>query len=440
MGEVLLPLLYTGLFLLVIQRWGFFAAPGLGKGTISGLFLLKIAAGTALWWVYTAHYTDRATADIYKYFDDGNVLFSALPERPADYLRMLFGVVDDRERFDTQYFRVMNNWYRQYEGALYNDAHTMIRFNAVVRLFSFGSYHVHTVFACFLGLIGLTALYKAFVRYLPGLEWGLLFAVFLLPTVLFWGSGVLKESLLLLGIGPLVAAGLRIAEREVRWTIVLRFLLSAFLLCFLKIYVLMALLPGLIAVMWHGTAPRPGAWWRFGTVHLVCLVLALNSELLLPGFDLLEVIRVKQKDMIDLVAEIPTGSYVPTEKLAATPISFLINAPHALFLTFLSPFLMLGSGALGLVTAAENALPFLALAFTLPFAKRRKDIAWPLVLFCLLYVLVLGLIIGWTTPVIGALVRYRLPFFPFLFIGLLLIIDPQRLPAWNALSRKRSTS
>ncbi|MBK6543548.1 MAG: hypothetical protein IPG10_20255 [Flavobacteriales bacterium] len=62
----------------------------------------------------------------------------------------------------------MNNWYRQYESNMYNDAHTTIRLNAFLRLFSFGHIHVHTVFACFLSTIGLVALYKAFVVRLKG--------------------------------------------------------------------------------------------------------------------------------------------------------------------------------------------------------------------------------------------------------------------------------
>ncbi|MFT3886539.1 MAG: hypothetical protein QM724_14285 [Flavobacteriales bacterium] len=208
MPEALLAAGYAALFLYVIRRWGFFTAPGLPRRTIGALFLLKIAAGTLLWYIYTYHYTDRATADIYKYFDDGNVLFRALSsDHPVDYARMLFGVDNRAVHLNTDYYMVMNNWYRQYEGNLYNDAHTLIRFNAFVRLFSFGVYHVHTVFACFLGLIGLTALYKAFVPYLAGAERALTVSIFLLPSVLFWGSGVDQGDAVVLRPGRVRVAG-----------------------------------------------------------------------------------------------------------------------------------------------------------------------------------------------------------------------------------------
>jgi hypothetical protein len=83
---------------------------------------------------------------------------NALFTQPADGLRMLFAIGNDTPYFTEHYYSAMNNWVRQYESNLYNDAHTMIRFNAVLRLFSFGHYHVHTVFASFISLIGLVAL------------------------------------------------------------------------------------------------------------------------------------------------------------------------------------------------------------------------------------------------------------------------------------------
>ena len=92
----LLAIGYTALFLYVIRWAPFFNAVGLSKRTIGGLFLVKILAGTALWYVYTYIHTDRATADIYRYFDDGNIMFTALPEHPLDYLRMLTGIGNDQ--------------------------------------------------------------------------------------------------------------------------------------------------------------------------------------------------------------------------------------------------------------------------------------------------------------------------------------------------------
>ena len=136
--EIILCTAYTAFFIFLIYKMKFFEAEGLSKRAISFFFLLKVAAGIALWAIYTFYYTDRSTADIYKYFDDSKVLFDALNEKPVDFLKMLFGIANDSPYFDAHYYTVMNHWYKEFESNLFNDAHTVIRFNAFVRLFSLG--------------------------------------------------------------------------------------------------------------------------------------------------------------------------------------------------------------------------------------------------------------------------------------------------------------
>lgn len=431
MSGVLLALAYAAVFLWVVQRWRFLHTPLLGRTTVSVAFLLKVAAGTLLWYIYSAHYTDRATADIFKYYDDGNVLFSALHAHPTDYFRMLTGLVDDPERFDRLYFKVMNNWYRDYEGAFYNDSHVMIRFNAIVRLFSFGHYHVHTVFACALSTIGLVALYRAFEPFLRGVHTLLAGVIFLLPTILFWGSGVLKEALLLFALGPWMLGVIRWASgrRDLRTVLVV--LASTLLLSVLKVYVLGCLVPAALMLLWNGPERTRGLWWRGAVVYGVACLLVVVGPSLLPIPDPAYVIAVKQNDMINLVGVFPTGSYVPSERLAPTWSSLLGHAPHALHLTFLSPFRMFGSGLLGLLAGAENFLLLLMLPAAWYYRRPWSEVRWPVLLFCALFTLFMALLIGWTTPVVGAIVRYRLPMLPFAAIVLLLLVDPRRLPSWT---------
>ena len=102
------------------------------------LFLaLKVLAGVGMYWLYTSYYPDRSTADIFKYFDDSKVMFDALFEQPGDYFKMLFGIANEGAHFDESYYQQMNHWFRKWERGIYNDSHTIIRFNALVRLFSF---------------------------------------------------------------------------------------------------------------------------------------------------------------------------------------------------------------------------------------------------------------------------------------------------------------
>jgi len=428
MTGALLAIAYTALLLYWMRRIPFFSrVPGLNMRWVAGLFVVKILAGTALWAVYTYIYTDRHTADVFKYFDDSAVMHNALFDRPMDYLRMVLSIGNDTPYFTGKYYAVMNNWIRQFENNIYNDSHTMIRLNAVMRLFSFGHYHVHTVFACFLSTTGLVALFRTFAPLVRGLERGLILGVFLWPSLLFWASGVLKESLLIFGLGLFMIGVIGLPMDRHRWRAILAIVIGLSIMLVVKFYVLFCLLPGLAALLWHRRSGG-NAILKSVAVHALAVAVVVFSGTVLPGYDVLELLALKQRDFIGMATAVQSGSYVQLPLLESDIWSFARNAPHALYMTLLSPIAALGTGALGWVSAAENALlvlvPVVALRYRRPWSKVDK----PLLFFCLSFILLLALLIGWTVPVIGALVRYRIPLLPFFSLAMLLLVDAQRLP------------
>ena len=152
-----LTLTFTAFFLFLISRMKFFQIGAIPVKWFQGVFVLKVLSGFLLYLIYTYYYTDRSTSDIWKYYDDGMVMFSALREQPLGYLKMLIGIGNDGPHFEKYYDR-MNHWYRPFSSSIANDTHTIIRFNAFMRLFSLGHYNVHSVVANFLGLVGLTGI------------------------------------------------------------------------------------------------------------------------------------------------------------------------------------------------------------------------------------------------------------------------------------------
>ncbi|MFN3876467.1 MAG: hypothetical protein ACK4L7_11210, partial [Flavobacteriales bacterium] len=328
MYGTLLVIGWTALLLYLMRRTPFFArVPGLRMRWVAAAFALKILAGTLVWAVYTCVHTDRATADVHKYFDDSRVLHEALFTSPGDFLRMLFGFDADGQRFTEHYYSRMNNWVRRWDSGLPNDARTMIRFNALLRLASFGHYHVHTVFACFVSLIGLVALYRALEPHAGGLRRGLALNLLLWPSVLFWGSGVLKECLLLMGLG-LTCWGAMGLWPSGSWQ--RRGVLAAgvLLMMAVKPYVLACLAPPLVAWTWCAASPgRP--WARFLSVHAAFVAAGFAIGAAWPAYDPLYLLALKQQDFIGLAATVPTGSYLPVEKLAPNVASFIHQLPRA---------------------------------------------------------------------------------------------------------------
>jgi hypothetical protein len=237
----------------------------------------------------------------------------------------------------------------------------------------------------------------------------------------------MKECLLMTGMGLFLWGVFRLMEGRREWWRWAALLVGLALLVQVKSYVLFSLIPPLAGLLW--CRKRPGRTViRFFGVTSVAVFLALASGHLLPSYDVLELLAVKQKDFIGMATVAGSGSMVDLPRLEPCAWSFLINAPHALYMTFLSPFAMWDRGMLGLLSALENLL--VPTMVVLAWRQRRpwKEVDLPLLLFCLLTVLFLALIMGWTTPVVGALVRYRAPILPLITLATLLLAKPVSHP------------
>jgi len=423
--EILLTIVYTVLFLFIIWKTPFFQIEGLNKKALPVVFILKIAAGILMFLVYTYYYTDRSTADIFKYFDDSKVMYNALFTHPLDYFQMLFGVDNDSPHFDI-YYHQMNNWYRLYESNLYNDSHTMIRLNALLRLFSFGYYNVHTVFVCFLSLAGLTGIYKFFMLHLSDKKNILFVAVFMLPSVLFWGSGVLKETLLFFGLGMLLFYSDKIFTKGFSLLSLFWILIALILLMFLKFYILATILPLMITYFWVYKTKMRWVAVRYAIVILVCLIAGLNIHYIFPEHNLLETLTNKQFDFIRLANATNSGSTIEISTLQPTTWSFIIHSPEALYNTLFRPFVFESRSPFILLAGLENLLIIFMMMICIIFSKFKKENA-NLFWFCLLFVLITFVLTGLITPVMGAIVRYKVPALPFLFVMFIVILDKQKL-------------
>ncbi|MDP2387720.1 MAG: hypothetical protein Q8M29_15210 [Bacteroidota bacterium] len=454
-----------------IPRWMYLTA-----------FLSKIICGFFLTYIYTNYYPDRKTADIYKYYDDAKVIDSALERHPADYVKIISGIGNDNLYFDTTYYAKMNNWYKRYDFGTYNDNHTIIRFNALVMPIAFGSFHVHTVFMCMLSFIGLSALVFVFIQFFPQKKWLVFLSVFFVPSVLFWGSGVLKEGILLFSIGILIYSFYKIAFlKRTNVLTILLLILSLLLLLINKNYLLLCLVPPLLCLY---------IVWKFNTKKTGLIFLGFHALLILIGFvsvklilhkDPLKIISHKQRDFINLsrggifllnnsnllriepeeknnLIEMPgdscklkqgakhmrwsldnfndtlfvasntdsgtykmiwdlpkAGSLIQNEAISTDIGSFIAFAPKALYNSMMQPAITKARSLIEKMAAIENIFLVLFLIFCFAFSD-FKNTNIPVLNMCVYAVLILFLIIGYTTPVAGAIVRYKMPLLPLLLM------------------------
>jgi len=417
--QIIATLLYLIIFSLFIRFVPFFQnIKGMSWKLLLTFFYMKVLSGVALISVYTLYY-DLSIADFHKFFVDGNIMFSSLKENPVDYLRMLTGIGINGGGTEP-YLDAMSSWFRPWETPVYNDNRLVVRFNALVRLFSFGYLHVHNVFMNFLSFMGLVALYKFFVRYIhpskiDWLPWG----VFLFPGLLFWGSGILKEGLMIFAFGVWVYFSDKMV-REFAYNSLLILVISAFILILLKPYNLIFFLPLQIAFY---LGMHKNGWQKqiiFGTSVIAIVSLGLILSYIFPPYNVLEIIARKQNDFVNFTSEQGAGSLLHTRYIKPELWDMMLFFPRGLFYVLTRPHIFEVYSPVVLMAALENLL-ILCMPVYIVIKTDKKGFRNPLVHLSLWFIILILGFIGLVTPLHGAFVRYKilaLPFIWFVFISI----------------------
>ncbi len=421
----ILLFIYAIVLLFVVYRAKFFQSPHLPKYIPSVIFILKFAAGISVYLVYAHFYGTRHSSDIFKYFDDGNIIYSALHQNPVDYLRMLTGIGGKAPHLDPYYY-TCNFWIKPFNYGLINDNLIVIRFNALIRLISMGNFHIHTLFMSFLSFTGLWAIFKVFEKVFIRQIWGLVVVVFFIPSVYFWTSGLLKEGILMFAFGLLLYFVKQLDLKKFQPKYLLGILIMVFILLLSKFYVLVAAIPGIVYVLLTKNQTRKYRMLKFIAVHLIYFSLAWFSKPLF-GISFPEIIAQKQNDFITYSDSLKhVGSKIDLKPIEATISSMLKATPQAFFNTLFRPTLFEANNLMMLMAALENLLIVIALLIGIVFfTSKRLSNNW--LWFSISFTLILFVLSGLTTPVLGALVRYKAPALPFLGVVLFFILDFDKL-------------
>ncbi|MGZ4048543.1 MAG: hypothetical protein ACXVNN_04215 [Bacteroidia bacterium] len=485
---MILPIIYTILFILLIRKMAFFSIPELSYKAIISVFLLKIIAGIALLLIFTSYYKN---SDSIAFFNDSKVMYDVLWQNPAHFFKMFTGIGSADPVLDV-YYSKMSTWNASFENVLFNDSRSIIRLNVLFRFFSFGNFYAHTVFMCFLSLIGLTALYKTFDKYFAGRKKILFVIIFLLPGVLFWSSGVLKEGLLFFGMGLLLYATECGFSHTYSLKKIIIVLFSISILLFVKVYILIALAPGLISNYWIGKSPGKFIFLKYCTVYFCCFLLLIIISVLKPQYDPLKIIANKQeksaafakggvfllstdyfvrvdydqkniallpvkenyfkiklnssydawkinnlKDTLRIKNSTDTSTYklmysIPSSKSVIAPlqlkpsfVSIIKNVPIAFYNTLAQPFDFCTRDWLRMSSSLENLFYILIiLSGFICFKFPKENTA--VILFCFSIFAFVFILAGLTTPVVGALVRYKVPALPFMMIFIFMMTDDKK--------------
>lgn len=416
--ELTLSLAYTAFFVWYLRRSPFYRLEGIPNTWVAGAFLAKVLAGTALGWIYFHYYKDPATSDTIKFFNDSGILFDSLRDNPKHFLQMLTGIGGKDPALQPYYVK-MNAWLNT--DVLFNDNKTIIRLNTVFRFFSLGHYYVHVVLINVLSFTGLIALYRLFAVHLRKYHQLLFFGIFFLPSLLFWGSGVLKDGIVLFALGVLTYTVHRALCEGWSSLRLVTVVITLFLMLATKFYVLGALLPGV--VVWLTFRDRPT---RFGCLYVLIayglfFLIGFNLYRIDNTYNLSDLLYYKQLSFLNLAKDTQAGSVVNIPEILPNCWSILSQAPVAILQSLIRPSMgAWNMSSLVKISILENTLFLISIAFLM--IANRKQLFFPrdpFSLLCLFFSMVLLALMGLTTPVLGALVRYKIVVLPFLIYFLL---------------------
>lgn len=394
--------------ILALRKLTCFQLPGYHKSTAIRLFMLKLLAGLALLAVYTFYYPDRKTADIYKFFDDGAVIASQLDQNPAAYFQLLFGLseVPEVESQMTNWASHSEQWLRfsqTSDSNLFNSNRVVTRIHAALFPLTGGWIVTHLLFFNLLVVYALFTIAKQFILKFNA-ETPALIAFLLMPSVLFWCSGLLKDSLVLAGLCLIWASVLN--QKGKLWLRCSIGLLSIALVLMTKYYVLVALIP---AVMLFGMLKLR---WRLKLGLFAFSLLCLVASFQLGYADVaINMLMNKREEALKAAVLGDARSvlfYHPVENRSEFWSEMLPSLWRGMF----GPLgEQSGGGPFGILAIVESLfllLFFLVFLFNSRF--RLSPFAWSI----LLYSVLLAVIVGFTTPVTGGLLRYKTAFLPFL--------------------------
>jgi len=405
---------YLILFAWLITKVKFFNRSGFSSSQLVILFLLKVMAGIFYGWIGVYYGQMAQMIDTWAYHVESLNEYRLLTSHPVDFFTSLFH--NTYEGGYTNFLSSKNSWWNDVK------ANFLIKIMAVFDLFSFGNYYVNVIFYSFLSLFGPMAVYRIMKDVFPKEKVPLLIAIFLVPSFLYWTSGLHKEGLIFLGLS-LIMYHFYFGFKERRFTAtrILMILFGFVLMLILRNFLVLPLVSPLGAwILCYKTKWKPVL--VFTTVFAIFLVLFFTSKYLVPGMDLPQSVVEKREDFISLQGH----SSVEVNQLKPTFVSFMQNAPQAFSLSMLRPYPSDVRHLLSLAAALETAAILLFFLVFLFWRKKGLELS-PLLLFCLFFSVGVLFMIGYSVNNLGAIVRYRCIVFPLLLAPLAAKIDWSRI-------------
>jgi hypothetical protein len=392
---------------------------------------LKIFGALALGFIYQFYYSG---GDTYNYHTLGSrVIWEAFTEDFGAGLKLLF----TEPGLHPEVFS-----YSQRIPFYYDEkSFFIVRIATFFDLLTFSSYSATALFFALFSFAGAWAFFITFYRQFPHLHKWIAISILFIPSVIFWGSGLLKDTVTLSALGLLTFAihEVLIVKKVTTFNLILLFF-SGWLIIKVKMYIILCFLPAAFFWVYAKQLFTTGSF----AARIVMAPLLVPFVIVGAYLGVSKISETDEKYSLDKVAETAkitaydirywtgrdAGSGYTLGELDGTFTGMLALAPKAVNVSLFRPYLWEVKNPLMLLSAIESFLflsitIFLLFRYPMAFIKAFSD---PNILFCFIFSLVFAFGVGVSTFNFGTLARYKIPLLPFYALGLVLMINKIKQP------------
>lgn len=400
---------------------------------------LKIIGAISVGLIYQFYYKG---GDTFNYFTHGSThIWDAFLDSPSK----AFKLIAAKGEYETDtYAYARKIWF-------YRDQHSyfVIRIAAIFGIITLNTYSSIALFFAFFSFLGLWSMFRAFMRFFPELHREFAIAIFFIPSVFFWGSGVLKDTLTLGALGFLTYAFIRIFFEKrgiISPTVII--LIASYIIYSIKIYILLCFLPAMILWLFIFYLKKtPSKLVRIAITPFVGAVAAMamyvavvkvGEENQRYNLDKISYTAEATARWLSYVSEVEGGSGYSLGDFDYSPVGIAQKFPKAIWVSLYRPYMWEVKNPVMLLSALEAFLMLVMTVYLMITTGLRPFFRYigskPEILFCLLFAISFGGAVGITTYNFGSLVRYKIPMIPFFLMGLFLIRFYSRKDKSEALS------
>lgn len=384
---------------------------------------LKMLGSIAYALIYIYYY--QGNGDTFAYFHSIERILESFHLNalmPFNIISNINNLSTEEASFLTEYFYM-------------EETFTVVRLGVPLAIFSFGSFMLLTLLFSIASFTGSWAMYRTFYKANPTHPNAMGVACLMYPSVLFFGSGILKDTVMIFAVGWLLYACYHLfilRKRILLSMLIIPICIS--LITSIKVYILLGFAPALLYWILLEFPKSFHNKYLKTVVYICCMVgfvggVIVLRQLIDDRFQAysMEFIFNKMKSMqkyhlmldnAGSTSAYDLGDYDPSLS------GILAKAPAAINVTFFRPYPSDITNPLIGIACIESMSILLLTALILV----RSNFKIPIVLFknnfivfCLLFAVIFGFFVGFASFNFGALMRYKIPCLPFFLAAVFLI-------------------